>query len=162
MLNRVINCLKLFALILFIGSVAISVACSPSEAKPAASNNISGARAPQSTSPSQVTTPAPTTSTVDVVVAGFINHGPLQPTVQVIKDVTAKYGDKVKVTWVDSTTQQGQDYFKAHGLTAHMNVIINGTSKYQVNGKSIEFTWFEGQGWTRQDLDTVLAGLINK
>jgi hypothetical protein len=102
------------------------------------------------------------TNAVDVVVAGFINHGPLQPTVQAIKDVLTKYGDKVKVTWVDSSTQQGQDYFKAHGLTAHMNVIINGTSRYQVNGKTVDFLWFEGQQWTKKDLDTVLAGLINK
>ena len=32
---------------------------------------------------------------VKVVVAGYMNHGPLQPTVQAIKDVLAKYGDKV-------------------------------------------------------------------
>jgi hypothetical protein len=82
--------------------------------------------------------------------------------VQAIKDVLAKYGDKVKVTWVDSSTQQGQDYFKEHGLTAHMNVIINGTSKYFVNGRDVEFQWFEGQQWTRKDLDTVLAGLVGK
>jgi hypothetical protein len=101
-------------------------------------------------------------SVVDVVVAGYINHGPLQPTVTAIKDVLSKYGDRVKVTWVDSSTPQGQDYFKAHGLTAHMNVIINGTSIYQVKGKTVDFLWFEGQQWTRKDLDAVLAGLINK
>jgi hypothetical protein len=95
-------------------------------------------------------------------VAGYINHGPLQPTVQAIKDVLSKYGDRVKVTWIDLSTQQGQDYYTVHGLTAHMNVIINGTSRYQVNGKTVDFLWFEGQQWTKKDLDTVLAGLVNK
>jgi hypothetical protein len=164
-----INWLKLFVLVLFVGSVAISVACSQSAAKPVAGNSTSGTAATQPAAPVADNTtagkPAPAvvaTNAVDVVVAGYINHGPLQPSVTAIKDVLSKYGDRVKVTWVDSSTQQGQDYFKAHGLTAHMNVIINGTSRYQVNGKTVDFLWFEGQQWTRQDLDTVLAGLINK
>jgi hypothetical protein len=157
-----INGLKLFVLVLLIGVTSISVACSQSAAKPLSGNSASSPAAPQSTAPTPDNAAVAATNVVDVVVAGYINHGPLQPTVTAIKDVTAKYGDKVKVTWVDSTTPQGQDYFKAHGLTAHMNVIINGTSRYQVNGKTIDFLWFEGQGWTRQDLDTVLAGLINK
>ncbi|MGA9047843.1 MAG: hypothetical protein WB588_02515 [Dehalococcoidia bacterium] len=165
---RMLGWINLFLLALLVVSVASSVSCSPSAAKPLTGNSASGATTSQSAAPvsDNATIVQPATAAapnaVDVVVAGYINHGPLQPTVQAIKDVTAKYGDKVNVTWVDSSTPQGEDYFKAHGLTAHMNVIINGTSKYQVNGKSIEFTWFEGQGWTRQDLDTVLSGLVNK
>jgi hypothetical protein len=79
-----------------------------------------------------------------------------------IKEVLAKYGDKVNVTWVDLATTQGQDYFKEHGLTAHMNVIINGKYEYQVNGKDVTFQWFEGQQWTKQDLDAVLGNLLNQ
>ena len=168
MSKRLINWLKLVVLVSVLGSIA-SVACSPSATKQVPSSNASISTASQPTTPTpdntqagQSTSPAVATNAVDVVVAGFINHGPLQPTVQAIKDVLTKYGDKVKVTWVDSSTQQGQDYFKAHGLTAHMNVIINGTSRYQVNGKTVDFLWFEGQQWTKKDLDTVLAGLINK
>jgi len=168
MSNRVINWLKLFVLVVVLGSIA-SVACSPSAAKQVPGISASSSTASQPTAPTpdnaqsgQPTSAAVATNSVDVVVAGFINHGPLQPTVQAIKEVLAKYVDKVKVTWVDSSTQQGQDYFKAHGLTAHMNVIINGTSRYQVNGKTVDFLWFEGQQWTKKDLDTVLAGLINK
>ncbi len=99
---------------------------------------------------------------VNIVVAGYINHGPLQPTVRAIKDVLSKYSDKVNVTWVDLSTQQGQDYFKQHGLSAHMNIMVNGTTHYPVNGKEVDFQWFEGQGWTKQDLETVIAGLVNK
>lgn len=166
---RMISWIKLFLLVLLLVSIAISVACSPSAAKPVAGNSPSGATASQSAAPvpDNATAVQPhaaviAANTIDVVVAGYINHGPLQPTVQAIKDVLSKYGDQVKVTWVDLATQQGQDYYKAHGLTAHMNVIINGTSKYFVNGRDVEFQWFEGQQWTSKDLDTVLAGLVNK
>ena len=99
---------------------------------------------------------------VKVVVAGYMNHGPLRPTVQAIKDVLAKYGNKVDVTWVDLGTKDGAAYFKANNITAHMNVIINGKVTYNVKGKNVTFQWFEGQQWTRQDLDTVLAGLVSK
>lgn len=99
---------------------------------------------------------------VKVVVAGYINHGPMQATVQAIKDVLAKYDDKVDVSWVDLSAKEGQSYFKQYGLTAHMNVIINGKYQYQVNGKTVTFQWFEGQQWTRQDLDAVIASLVNK
>ncbi len=175
MSDRMISWRRLFLVVLLGVSLAISIACSPAAAKPGetpqstADNGASGVTVSQpratlsdNTSAAQPASAAVTSKTVDVVVAGYINHGPLQPTVQAIKDVLSKYGDEVKVTWIDLSTQQGQDYYKEHNLTAHMNVIINGTSKYQVNGKSIEFTWFEGQGWTRQDLDTVISGLVNK
>ncbi len=172
---RMISRIKLFLIVLLVVSVVISAACSSSATKPietpksTAGNSASGAAASQSSAPvsdnttvAQPASAAVASTPTDVVVAGYINHGPLQPTVQAIKDVLSKYGDKVKVTWIDLSTQQGQDYFKAHQLTAHMNVIINGTSRYEVNGKTVDFLWFEGQQWTRKDLDTVLAGLINK
>ena len=169
MTNEMVNWLKLFVIVFFIVSIATATACSPAAAEPAAGNSPSGVAAAQSsasvsgnTSMAQPAPAAVASNVIDVVVAGYINHGPLQPTVRAIKDVLAKYGDKVKVIWVDSATQQGQDYFKANGLTAHMNVIINGTSRYQVNGETVDFLWFEGQQWTRKDLDTVLAGLVNR
>jgi len=111
--------------------------------------------------PKGVGSPTVPTSPVSVVIAGYINHGPMQPTVRSIKEVLSKYDDKVAVTWIDLATTQGQDYFKDHGLTAHMNVIINGSSRYQVNGKTVDFEWFEGQQWTETDLDAVLANLVN-
>jgi hypothetical protein len=108
-----------------------------------------------------VTTTAPANpNAVKVVVAGYMNHGPLQSTIQSIKDVLAKYGDKVSVTWVDLGTTAGAAYFKANGLSAHMNIIINGKYQYQVNGKTVTFQWFEGQGWTKADLDAVLSTLV--
>lgn len=99
---------------------------------------------------------------VEIVVAGYVNHGPLQPTVQAVKDVAAKYGDSVHITSVDLSSKDGQKYFKDYKLTAHMNIIINGKCEYTVNGKKVVFQWFEGQQWTKQDLDDVLASLLGK
>ena len=98
---------------------------------------------------------------IKVVVAGYLNHGPLQPTVKAIKAVLAKYGDKVAVTWFALGTRDGDAYFKQNGLTAHMNVIINGSYTYTVYGKQVTFQWFEGQQWTQADLDAVLSDLVS-
>jgi hypothetical protein len=127
-------------------------------------NNAESATTPSTTSepPEESVSPAVPTSPVSVVVAGYINHGPMQPTVGAIKEILSKYDDKVSVTWIDLATAEGQTYFREHGLTAHMNVIINGTSTYQLDGKTVDFEWFEGQQWTREQLDKVLATLINK
>jgi hypothetical protein len=103
----------------------------------------------------------PATPLVSVVVAGYLNHGPMQPTVRAIKEVLDNYGDKVDATWIDLGTKDGVNYFKENNLSAHMNVIINGKYTYDVNGKEVTFQWFEGGQWTSQDLDTVIANLLS-
>jgi len=134
-----------------------------SQSETSVSDNKESTSGPSTTQPStEVSSPTVETTPVSVVVAGYINHGPLQPTVRAIKEVLSKYGDKVAVTWIDLATTEGQSYFQDHGLTAHMNVIINGSSTYQVDGKTVDFEWFEGQQWTEKDLDAVLASLVNK
>jgi hypothetical protein len=100
-------------------------------------------------------------SKVNVVVAGDINHGPMQPTINAIKEVTAKYGDRVNVTWIDLGTAEGAEYFKEHGLSAHLNVLINGHYQFLVDGRKVTFQWFEGVQWKKSDLDAVIAGLLN-
>jgi hypothetical protein len=163
--------------VLLLGSLIlgflVSSGCSPqstagspptqSQSETSVSDNKESTSVPSATqTPIEVTSPTVQTSPVSVVIAGYINHGPMQPTVRAIKEVLSKYDDKVAVTWVDLDTTEGQSYFQEHELTAHMNVIINGTSRYQVNGRTVDFEWFEGQQWTETDLDAVLASLVNK
>ena len=64
---------------------------------------------------------------VDVVVAGVQGaaHAPMQPTIDAIKEVLSKYGDRISVTWIDMDSAQGKAYYSAHGLSAHMNILIN-------------------------------------
>jgi hypothetical protein len=174
MKTEINNLIKVLTIILLLSAISFSAACSP---KSASAPEISTGHNEKSESIQTTTSPPATDSeivnqsstpqntpqnTVSVVIAGYINHGPMQTTVNAIKDVLSKYGDKVQVQWVDLGTNQGQTYFKEHELSAHMNVIINGTYEYKVNGKDVEFQWFEGRQWTKQDLDTVLAGLVTK
>ncbi len=100
-------------------------------------------------------------NSVNIVVVGDISHGPMQPTVKAIKNVTAKYGDMVNVTWMDMGTTEGMQYAQEHGLSAHLNILINGKYSYTYNGKEIVFQWFEGQQWTKEDLDAVIAGILS-
>jgi hypothetical protein len=98
---------------------------------------------------------------VNIDVAGYINHGPLQPTVNAIKDVISKYDDKLNVKWIDLETEDGQKYFQDHGLSAHLNILINGNYKYMLDGKEVDFQWFEGQSWTKEKLDAVIGDIIS-
>ena len=160
-----------FLIMLVISFVALATCSSPSstgntiiQSQPKAgllANNESTPSPSETTQPGkEVSQPATSTIPVSIVIAGYINHGPMQPTVRAIKEVLAKYGDKLTVTWVDLNTTEGQRYFQQHGLTAHMNIIINGTSRYRVKGKDVDFVWFEGQQWTKEDLDVVLTSLV--
>ncbi|HCT83690.1 MAG TPA: hypothetical protein DF296_00640 [Candidatus Margulisbacteria bacterium] len=98
---------------------------------------------------------------VEVVVVGATEHGPMQPTVKAIKDVAAKYGNKVKLTIYSFESEEGIKYMEAHTLTAHLNIVINGKYKYPVNDKVVTFQWFEGQQWTKKDLDAVINNILN-
>jgi hypothetical protein len=104
---------------------------------------------------------AASTDKVNIDVAGMINHGPMQPTVNAIKEVTSKYGDKVTVNWIDATTDEGQKWLNDHSLDAHLNVLINGNYKYKLDGKEVTFQWFEGQYWTKEDLDAVIDDVVS-
>ena len=103
---------------------------------------------------------ATSNATVNVVVVGMISHGPMQPTIDAIKNVTAKYGDRVSVTWFDLGTLEGAKYAQDHQLSAHLNILINGKYQFSRNGKDITFQWFEGQQWTKEDLDAVISDAL--
>jgi len=40
-------------------------------------------------------------------------------------------------------------------------VLINGKYRYNLNGKEITFQWFEGQQWTKEELDAVISDILN-
>lgn len=98
---------------------------------------------------------------VEVVVLGVVTHGPMQPTVRAIEEVTAKYGSQVNTKWIDFESDEGEKYAQDHGLTAHMTILINEKYEYDINGKEIVFQWFEGGQWTKEDLDIVISNSLN-
>jgi hypothetical protein len=101
------------------------------------------------------------TDVVKIDVAGYISHGPMQPTIDAIKEVTSKYGDKVNVSWYDMGTDSGSKFMNDNHLSAHLNILIDGKYTYQLNNKTVTFQWFEGQGWTKADLDEVISNRLN-
>lgn len=98
---------------------------------------------------------------VKIDVAGYISHGPMQPTIDAIKEVTSKYGDKVNVSWYDMNTADGSKFMTDNHLSAHLNILIDGKYTYLVNNKQVTFQWFEGQQWTKADLDSVISDTLN-
>jgi hypothetical protein len=104
---------------------------------------------------------AASTDKVIIDVAGMINHGPMQPTVEAIKEVTSKFGENVTINWIDTTTEDGQKWLQDHGLSAHMNILINGNYKFNLDGKEVTFQWFEGQYWTKEDLEAVINDVLS-
>ena len=100
---------------------------------------------------------------VDVL---YMNHGPLQPTLQQIKIIFGKYEKKIAVSWHDVESDDGLKFMSKKGINQHIPLVIwmDDKVKFQVNGKDITFAGFPtGSGpaffqgkWTMADLQGVL------
>jgi len=102
----------------------------------------------------------------------YLNHGPLEPTIEQMKQVFAKYGNKISVSWYDEETTGGEQFKARKGITQHMPLVIwlDGKSNLPVNGKDINFAgfptgagpiFFQGK-WTMDDLRAALDQITNK
>ena len=102
----------------------------------------------------------------------YMNHGPLRPTVEQIRQVLSRYGDKVRPSWYDFESKEGEKFMAQKGLTQHIPLIIwiNGKSVVSVEGKDVHFLGFpSGSGpaafqgkWTMEDLQKVLDQMTDK
>jgi hypothetical protein len=102
----------------------------------------------------------------------YMNHGPLRPTVEQIKQVLSSYGDKVSPFWYDFESREGEKFMAQKGLSQHipLAIWIDGKTALPVDGKQIQFAGFPtGSGpvpfqgkWTMEDLRKVLDQLTNK
>ena len=102
----------------------------------------------------------------------FMNHGPLRPTVEQIKQVLSRYGDKVSPAWYDFESKEGEKFMAQKGLRQHIPLVIwiDGKSALPVDGKEIQFAGFpSGSGpvpfqgkWTMEDLRKALDQLTDK
>ncbi len=96
----------------------------------------------------------------------YMNHGPLQDSLEQIKKVFSQYGDKITVSWYDFDTKEGEQFKAKMGVTQHVPLVIwmDGKSLLPVNGKEVEFRGFpKGSGpfffqgkWTMEDLRQAL------
>ena len=102
----------------------------------------------------------------------YMNHGPLQSSLEQIKQVFSKYGNKIEVSWYDFETKEGEQFMVKKGVTQHVPLVIwlDGKFAIPVNGKEIKFVGFPtGSGpaafqgkWTMDDLRRVLNQITNK
>jgi S-formylglutathione hydrolase FrmB len=102
----------------------------------------------------------------------YMNHGPLLPTIEQMKQVFSKYGKKVSVSWYDFETKEGEQFMAKKGINRHIPLVIwmDGQYSIPVNGKETEFVGFPtGAGpaafqgkWTMDDLRAALDQITNK
>jgi hypothetical protein len=102
----------------------------------------------------------------------YMNHGPLQSSLEQIKNVFSEYGNKISVFWHDFESKEGEQFMAKKGVTQHVPLVIwlDGKSALPVNGKEIKFVGFPtGSGpaffqgkWTMDDLRQALNQITNK
>jgi hypothetical protein len=102
----------------------------------------------------------------------YMNHGPLQATLQDLKTLFAHYGKKITVVWHDVDTQDGEQFMAQKGIRGHIPLVVwmDDKVKFQVDGKEIIFAGFPtGSGpqffqgkWKIEDLKKTLNQLTNK
>jgi hypothetical protein len=96
----------------------------------------------------------------------YMNHGPLMDTINKIKDVFSKYGDKVTVSWYDFDTPEGEQFMAKKGIKQHLPLVvwIDDSPVVTVGDKKVQFVGFPtGSGpaffqgkWTVDDLKAAL------
>jgi hypothetical protein len=101
----------------------------------------------------------------------YMNHGPLQSSLDQIKQVFSKYANKIEVSWYDFETKEGEQFMAKKGVTQHVPLVIwlDGKFAIPVNGKEIKFVGFPtGSGpaafqgkWTMDDLRNALNQKAN-
>ena len=112
--------------------------------------------------------PAPPVS-VEIL---YMNHGPLQDSLDGIKKVFSQYKGKVTVSWYDYDTKEGEAFMAKKKITQHIPLVIwmDDQVKFKVGGKDMVFAGFPtGSGpaffqgkWTLADLQKALDQLTGK
>jgi hypothetical protein len=102
----------------------------------------------------------------------YMNHGPLRPTVEQIKQILLGYGDKVNSLWYDFESKAGEKFMAQKGLKQHIPLVIwiNGKPAVSLEGKDVQLMGFpSGSGpaafqgkWTMEDLRRALDQLTEK
>lgn len=102
----------------------------------------------------------------------YMNHGPLQDSIDGIKKVFSQYKDKVSVSWYDFESKEGEAFMAKKNVTQHVPLMIwmDDQVKFKVDGKELMFAGFPtGSGpaffqgkWTMADLQKILDQLTGK
>jgi hypothetical protein len=96
----------------------------------------------------------------------YMNHGPLQETLDKIKGVFSTYGDKLAVSWYDFESKEGEQFMAKKGIKQHIPLVIwiDDSPVVTVGAKKVQFmgfptgsgpAFFQGK-WTVDDLKSAL------
>jgi uncharacterized protein YhdP len=102
----------------------------------------------------------------------YMEHGPLQDSLDSIKNVFSQYKGKITVSWYDFDTKAGEAFMAKKNVKQHIPLVIwmDNQVKFKVDGKDIVFAgfptgagpiFFQGK-WTNADLQKVLDQLTGK
>jgi hypothetical protein len=102
----------------------------------------------------------------------YMNHGPLQSTLQDIDNICTQYKDKITVSRYDFDSPEGERFMHKKGISQHVPLMIwiAGKSNISIKGKKIIFSGFpSGSGpamfqgkWTMEDLHNALNQATQK
>jgi len=91
---------------------------------------------------------------VDVL---YMNHGPLQSTLEKLKGLFAGYGEKITPRWHDFESTEGEKFMASKGIRQHVPLMI------WINGKETVSGFPSGSGpqmfqgkWTMESLAKAL------
>jgi hypothetical protein len=102
----------------------------------------------------------------------YMNHGPLQASLQEIRNVFSQFKGKIVVSWYDFESKEGEEFKAKKKIIQHIPLVIwmDDQVKFKVDGKDTVFAGFPtGSGpaffqgkWTMSDLQKVLDQLTGK
>ena len=99
----------------------------------------------------------------------YLNHGPLQSTLEQMRATFSSYEDKIQVNWHDFESEDGAAFKAQKGIKTHvpLQIWLNGKDTLVVGGKKVRFFgfpigagpgFFQGQ-WSLNDLSQAIAAL---
>lgn len=102
----------------------------------------------------------------------YMNHGPLEETINKIKSVFSNYGDRLTVSWFDFESPEGEQFMAKKGIRQHVPLVIwiDDSPVVTVGVKKVQFmgfptgsgpAFFQGK-WTVDDLKAALDQTTGK
>lgn len=99
----------------------------------------------------------------------YMNHGPLQSTLEQMRATFSRFGGKIQVGWHDFESREGEAFKAEKGIKSHvpLQIWFNGKDTLKLGGKTVRFFgfptgagpgFFQGQ-WRLKDLETAIATL---
>ena len=99
----------------------------------------------------------------------YMNHGPLQPTLEQMRATFSRFGGKIQVGWHDFESREGAAFRTEKGIDNHvpLQIWLDGKDTLTVGGRAVRFlgfpsgagpAFFQGQ-WRLEDLEKAIQAL---